>query len=175
MPPQEMQLDSQKDFIYDFYIVQKSSLDQLLVALQERLAAPVKRRTVERRLKKWGIQKQGRLRDTSELRQSLKEAFYRKAIRGDAELFEEMQSQGHQVSHRGVFQLRYDLMGPLRFPSELQEAADLLAGALMQPSIEGAAADYGREHRLVHMRQKGYNITRYVLYGNRRLSHVPKL
>lgn len=163
MPPQEIPLDDYKVFIYDVYCVQKKTFNFLHHALQERAAAHVGRRTLERRLSKWGFVKQKKQKNTPELVEALHKTFYNEVTRGDKALFEELAYQGHQVSRHGVSQLRYEAVGPLRYPSELREAADILAGALMRADIEGVASNYGREMRMAHFRRTGRNIAQYVL------------
>jgi hypothetical protein len=160
MAPPVHQLDDQFDFMKTLYLDQRMKIQDIAQKLSERVRFPVPRRTLERRLKQWGLSRRDRTKDTPELRRAVSQTFYQKAARNDEEIYEDLKAQDFQVTKNGVAQLRRKVIGPLRLSKEDHPVTDAGARTMVESELQGDASEYGRGHMRVNLRQKGHNIAR---------------
>ena len=160
MAPPTVPLELHKERIKFLFLVENKSVAQTAECLSEELSVTIKVRTLERRLKEWGFHKQTRTQKTDELREDLKRQFYEEGAQNDTKLTRNLSLEGHQVSRKGVVQLRREIVGKIRLEAEEFAAADAEAHEFVRVELQKGNSEYGRELWRTSSRKKGYNIAR---------------
>ena len=94
------------------------------------------------------------------MREDLKKQFYQEGSRNDTKLTRNLLLEGHQVSRKGVVQLRREIVGKVRLEADEFPEADAKAQEFVRVELQKGSSEYGHELWRTNGRKKGYNIAR---------------
>ena len=159
MPAHEINLNPLKDYIIAWFNDGMSSKE-----IKERLANEhnivCTDRTIERRLKGWGVAKRPRVLETAALRLKIVTMFYMNFP--DSAIVHALNQEGYSISLWQVVRIRKDQGCKRRLTAYEREEADSKLWEIVQAELDkGEIEGYGKELLIKFFRIKGVNTTRY--------------
>jgi hypothetical protein len=117
-------------------------------------------RTIERRLKEWGVTKRVRIQETAALRLKIASMFYMNF--SDDIIVRALNEEGHRIGKTTVVRIR-KAQGCKRWMTawEREEANLELWNIVKEELDKGSIEGYGKELLQKYFRTKGLNTTRY--------------
>lgn len=154
----DLDLDSYQDQIIDWF-THGITIDVIV----ERLDQQFSRRTIQRRLQKWGIQQRTVTQDTPELRVQVAILFH--ANLSDPEIVRALKQSGVPIEVTAVVRIRKN-QGLVRrmTPFERHRSDERLFEVLRQELENGRVEGYGMRLLYTHFRTNGHLVSRYVIY-----------
>ena len=161
MPAHEINLNPFKDRIISWFNDGMSSKE-----ITERLANDhsivCTDRTIERRLKIWGIRRRPRVLETAALRLKIVAMFYMNFP--DPIIVRALNQEGYQISLWQVVRIQKSQGCKRRLSISEREEADSQLWEIVQAELDkGEIEGYGKELLIKYFRTKGVNTTRYYI------------
>lgn len=156
----KVNLDSHRERIIEQYQA-GISVNQICSELNEVQDVPIVRRTLERRLKEWGIPlKQVRTVTTNHLQGRLRDLYYHTGM-NDGQLQRKLQAEGYTISKDGLANMRRGLGIYRRLDDtrRVERILELREWFEQENKIQDLCSRMGRGAIYNHIRQKYFNLS----------------
>ncbi|RHZ45468.1 Clr5 domain-containing protein [Aspergillus thermomutatus] len=143
----------------------ETPLNTILEHIKARHNVEISKRTLESRLKDWGVRRQDHtIGSCSQLHARIRELFFQGGLE-DKEILRVLDDDGFSITPRTLRRIR-DQLGLtrcLRDPVEQQIQEEQMRQTLVHEAEQGRIQSFGKEILYRHMRGQGYNISRAIV------------
>ena len=164
MPRPIIQLEHYQELIGQLYLIEELTLSEVCQHLHDIQGIDVAKRTLQRRLKQWGMEKYDKTEDTIELRMRIVVLFYDTGL-DDKSILQVLVREGFTVGLWTLLRIRKQL-GMIRRLSPFQiEAQNGRIKELVQRELDrGVILPYCRAMLHQYFKMQGHIVSRYVYY-----------
>jgi transposase len=152
-------VDQYQEEISDLY-QSGQTVDSIARELLSEYNFDVNPRTIQRRLKEWGLTRRIRVKHTNELENQILVLFYQCGL-SDKDMLYVLQKQGYRINARTLGNLRRRIGLKRRIdPNKLDDVEDAIKTAVQNELNEGSIEGLGRGHLYTYFRSKMHNVSR---------------
>ena len=160
MPRPVVNLDQYKELIGQLYVLEEQSLRAIHAELTQKYGVVIAKRTLQRRLKDWSMEKYAKTEDTPELRLRIVVLFYDTGL-DNVSIAQVLTSEGFQIGIWALMRIRKKLGMICRLsPFQLQEQDERVQHLVETELDKGTILPYGRGLLHQYFKMQGHIISR---------------